>query len=166
MAIESETREAKRRRKWEETRASSSEENITKGMTDDVMDKEVDEHNKVLAPGSKRKGQKAEEGRKEKHADVRIKKNLAKAVVSELTVRATNKPDEIDRMVASGIEGEGNKKKKKRAKSVVSKVEDTAINERCVSKVIDSLAKIGKSELIELGRFNVPAFLSMTAPHR
>ena len=166
MAIESETREAKMRRGWEETRASSPEENITKEMTADVMDKEVNKHNKVLTPGSKRKREKAEEGRKEKHAGVRNKKKLAKAVVSEMTDRATNKPDEVGRMVASGIEGEEDKEKKKLAKTVVSKVEDTAINERCVSKVIDSLAKIGKSELIELGRFNVPAFLSMTAPHR
>ena len=166
MAIESETREAKMGRGWEETRASSSEENITKEMTADVMDKEVDKHNKVLTPGSKRKREKAEEGRKEKRADVRHKKELAKAVVSEMTVRATNKADGIGRMVASGIEGEEDKEKKKLAKSVVSKMENTAINERCVSKVIDSLANIGKIELIELGRFNVPAFLSMTASHQ
>ena len=177
MATESETKEAKMGRGWEETRASSSEENITKEMTADVMDKEVNKRSKVVTPGSKRKKEKAEEGRKEKRADVRHKKELAKAVVSEMTARATNKPDGIDRMVASKpdgiakvviskIEGEKGKEKRKLAKSVVSKLENTAINERCVSKVIDSLANIGKIELIELGRFNVPAFLSMTAPHR
>ena len=177
MAIESETREAKMGRGWKETRASSSEENITKEMTADVMKKEVNKHSKVVTPGSKREKEKAEKGHKEKHADVRHKKELAKAVVSEMTARATNKPDGIGRMVASKpdgigrmvasrIEGEEDKEKKKLAKSVVSKLENTAINERCVSKVIDSLAKIGKIELIELGRFNVPAFLSMTAPHR
>ena len=177
MATESETKEAKMGGGWKETRTNLSEENITNEMIPDVMEKRVNKRSKVVTPGSKREKEKAGKGHKEKHADVRHKKKLAKAVVSEMTARATNKADEIDRMVASKpdgiakvvvskIEGEKDKEKRKLAKSVVSKLENTAINERCVSKVIDSLANIGKIELIELGRFNVPAFLSMTASHQ
>ena len=92
-----------------------------------------------------------------------------------MTDGAVNKPDEVSRTVASGRKRKEKKVKRQRkekrgrmslkeklAEAVVSEVADKAISELCVSKVIDSLVKIGKIELHQLGRFNIPALLSMT----
>ena len=85
-------------------------------------------------------------------------------MVSGVTNETANNADKASRTVASGKERKEEKAKRKLAEAVVSEVADKAISELCVSKVIDSLVKIGKIELHQLGRFNVPALLSMTAP--
>ena len=133
-------------------------------MVTEVMDEAVNKRDKVIkldkavrsmAPESERRKEKVKRKREEKHASS-PKENLAEAVVSEVTDGAVNKPDEVIRTVASGRERKEEKVKRqskekrgpislkeKLAEAVVSEVADKAVSVFCVSKVIDSLAKIG-----------------------
>ena len=108
-------------------------------------------------------------------ASERERTTIAEAAISRVTKKAIIKPDKADRTIApkkERIMKKGMVKSKKvviahkesLAAEVVYEVMDEAVSELCVLKVIDSLAKIGKDELHQIGRFNIPGFLRMTVP--
>ena len=55
-------------------------------------------------------------------------------------------------------------RKERLAAVVVFEVMDEAVNERCVTKVIESIAKMAKVKLQQTGRFDIPMFLNLTIP--
>ena len=98
-------------------------------------------------------------------------------MVSKVTNKAVSKIDKAIRTIAPEKEkrkkkgmGKSEKVVIKRylslkeslAAAVVFEVMDEAVNELCALKVINSLAKIGKIKLQQIGRFSIPMFLDMT----
>ena len=97
------------------------------------------------------------------------KKNPAQTMDKTSRARAPEGKDrntEGMRKKAKTVKTQHLSRKERLAAVVVFEVMDEAVNERCVTKVIESIAKMAKVKLEQTGRFDIPMFLNLTIPPR
>ena len=138
--------------------ASSPKENPAETMDETTT--------RTMAAESRRTNKKLNNDRKKKQASSPME-NPAETVDKTSRAIAPKKEERKKkgmRKKAKIVKTQHLSRKERLAAVVVFEVMDEAVNERCVTKVIESIAKMAKVKLEQTGRFDIPMFLNLTIP--